>query len=108
MAFRYWALSVSFRLNEKMIELISKMEISFIVDIFKSIGLFIIVVALFFYVYSFGFGPTTLISFINYDVPEALIFGLILLITFLFGNTKPVVLFYFAIIFSFILGYLGL
>jgi len=108
LAFRYWALSISFSLNEKMIELISKLEISFIGDVFRSIGLVIIVAALAFYVYSFGFGPTTLISFINYDIPEAIIFGLILLITFLFGNTKPVILFYCALVFSFIFAYLGL
>ena len=47
LAFRYWSLIISFRLNEKMIKLISKLEIKYIVDIFRIIGLVVITLAIF-------------------------------------------------------------
>ena len=99
---------VSFRLDEKMISLISKLEISYLGDMFRIIGLVIILTAIIFYFESFGFMPTMHLYFFDYTMPEALIFGIILLLSFLFGKFKPVIMFYCAILFSFILGYLEL
>ncbi|WP_372519069.1 PTS system mannose/fructose/sorbose family transporter subunit IID [Candidatus Ruminimicrobiellum ovillum] len=108
LAFRYWSLFVSFRLNEKMIKLISKLEIKFIVDIFRIIGLVIITLAIFFYFKTFGLIPVIDADLHKLVYPDVLIYGAIFLISFLLGKIRPVIMFYFALIFSFILGYLGI
>ena len=108
LAFRYWSLIVSFRLNEKMIKLISKLEIKFIVDIFRIIGLVIITLAIFFYFKTFGLIPVIDLELHKLVYPDVLIYGTIFLISFLLGRIRPVIMFYFALIFSFILGYLGI
>lgn len=104
-AFRYWSLIVSFRLNDKMIKIVSKLEIKFMGDIFRIVGLIIITLAIFFYFKTFGFVSAIETELHRFDV---LIYGAILLISFLFGRIRPVIMFYFALIFSFILGYLGI
>ncbi|MFA6913824.1 MAG: PTS system mannose/fructose/sorbose family transporter subunit IID [Endomicrobiia bacterium] len=108
LVFRYWILFISFRLDDKMISLISKLEISYLGDMFRVVGLVVIVTAIYFYFESFGFMPTMHLYFFNYNMPEAFIYGIILLLSFLFGKFRPVVMFYCAILFSFILGYLEL
>lgn len=108
LAFRYWSLIISFRLNDKMIKLISKLEIKFIVDIFRIIGLVIITLAIFFYFKTFGLVPVIDSELHKLVYPDVLIYGAIFLISFLFGRIRPVIMFYFALIFSFILGYLGI
>ena len=108
LAFRYWSLVISFRLDDKMIKLVSKLEIKFIEDIFKIIGLIIITFALFFYFKTFGLVPIIDSELNKLVYPEVLIFGVIFLISFLLGKIRPVIMFYFALIFSFILGYLGI
>ena len=104
-AFRYWSLIVSFRLNDKMIKIVSKLEIKFMGDIFRIVGLIIITLAIFFYFKTFGFVSGIETDLHRFDV---LIYGAIFLISFLFGRIRPVIMFYFALIFSFILGYLGI
>ena len=108
LAFRYCSLVISFRLDDKMIKLVSKLEIKFIEDIFKIIGLIIITFALFFYFKTFGLVPIIDSELNKLVYPEVLIFGVIFLISFLLGKIRPVIMFYFALIFSFILGYLGI
>ena len=108
LAFRYWSLVISFRLNEKMIKLISKLEIKFIGDIFRIIGLVIITLAIFFYFKTFGFVPVIDSELHRLVYPDVLIYGAIFLISFLLGRIRPVIMFYLALIFSFILGYLGI
>ena len=107
LAFRYWSLIISFRLNEKMIKLISKLEIKYIVDIFRIIGLVVITLAIFFYFKTFGLIPVIDSELHKLVYPDVLIYGAIFLISFLLGRIRPVIMFYFALIFSFILGYLG-
>ncbi|MBO7611353.1 MAG: PTS system mannose/fructose/sorbose family transporter subunit IID [Elusimicrobia bacterium] len=108
LAFRYWSLIISFRLNDKMIKLISKLEIKFIVDIFRIIGLVIITLAIFFYFKTFGFVPVIDSELHKLVYPDVLIYGAVFLVSFLLGKIRPVIMFYFALIFSFILGYLGI
>ena len=108
LAFRYWSLIISFRLNDKMIKLISKLEIKFIVDIFRIIGLVIITLAIFFYFKTFGLVPVIDSELHKLVYPDILIYGAVFLISFLFGRIRPVIMFYFALIFSFILSYLGI
>ena len=108
LSFRYWSLVISFRLNEKMIKLISKLEIKFIGDIFRIIGLIIISLAIFFYFKTFGLVPVIDMELHKLVYPDILIYGTIFLISFLLGRIRPVIMFYFALIFSFILGYLGI
>ena len=108
LAFRYWSLIISFRLNEKMIKLISKLEIKYIVDIFRIIGLVVITLAIFFYFKTFGLIPVIDSELHKLVYPDVLIYGTIFLISFLLGRIRPVIMFYFALIFSFILGYLGI
>ena len=108
LAFRYWSLIISFRLNEKMIKLISKLEIKYIVDIFRIIGLVVITLAIFFYFKTFGLIPVIDLELHKLVYPDVLIYGTIFLISFLLGRIRPVIMFYFALIFSFILGYLGI
>jgi len=108
LAFRYWSLIISFRLNEKMIKLISKLEIKYIVDIFRIIGLVVITLAIFFYFKTFGLIPVIDSELHKLVYPDVLIYGAIFLISFLLGRIRPVIMFYFALIFSFILGYLGI
>ena len=107
LAFRYWSFIISFRLDMKMIKLISKLEIKFIGDIFRIIGLIIISLAIFFYFKTFGLVPIMDETLHELVYPEIILYGLIFLISFLFGRIRPVIMFYFAIVFSFILGYLG-
>ncbi|MBR3654705.1 MAG: PTS system mannose/fructose/sorbose family transporter subunit IID [Elusimicrobia bacterium] len=107
-AFRYWSLIVSFRLNDKMIKIVSKLEIKFMGDIFRIVGLIIITLAIFFYFKTFGFVPVVDTELHRLVYPDVLIYGAIFLISFLFGRIRPVIMFYFALIFSFILGYLGI
>ena len=99
---------VSFKLNDKMIKLISKLEIKYIGDVFRIVGLVVIALAIFFYFKTFGLVPVIDQESNKMVYPEMLIYGLIFLLSFLFGRVKPVIMFYFAIIFSFILGYLGI
>ena len=108
LSFRYWSLVISFRLNEKMIKLISKLEIKFICDIFRIIGLIIITLAIFFYFKTFGLVPVIDMELHKLVYPDIFIYGTIFLISFLLGRIRPVIMFYFALIFSFILGYLGI
>ena len=108
LSFRYWSFMVSFKLNEKLIKLISKLEIKYIVDIFRIIGLVIITLAIFFYFKTFGLIPVIDADLHKLIYPDVLIYGAIFLISFLLGRIRPVIMFYFAIIFSFILGYLGI
>ncbi len=108
LSFRYWSLMVSFKLNDKMIKLISKLEIKYIGDVFRIVGLVVIALAIFFYFKTFGLVPVIDQESNKMVYPEMLIYGLIFLLSFLFGRVKPVIMFYFAIIFSFILGYLGI
>ncbi|MBR3628381.1 MAG: PTS system mannose/fructose/sorbose family transporter subunit IID [Elusimicrobia bacterium] len=108
LSFRYWSLVISFRLNEKMIKLISKLEIKFIGDIFRIIGLIIITLAIFFYFKTFGLVPVIDMELHKLVYPDIFIYGTIFLISFLLGRIRPVIMFYFALIFSFILGYLGI
>ena len=108
LAFRYCSLIISFRLNEKMIKLISKLEIKYIVDIFRIIGLVVITLAIFFYFKTFGLIPVIDSELHKLVYPDVLIYGAIFLISFLLGRIRPVIMFYFALIFSFILGYLGI
>ena len=108
LAFRYWSLVISFRLNEKLIKLISKLEIKFIGDIFRIIGLIIITLAIFFYFKTFGLVPVIDLELHKLVYPDVLIYGTIFLVSFLLGRIRPVIMFYFALIFSFILGYLGI
>ena len=108
LAFRYWSLVISFRLNEKLIKLISKLEIKFIGDIFRIIGLIIITLAIFFYFKTFGLVPVIDAELHKLVYPDVLIYGTIFLVSFLLGRIRPVIMFYFALIFSFILGYLGI
>ena len=105
-AFRYWSLIVSFRLNDKMIKIVSKLEIKFMGDIFRIVGLIIITLAIIFYLKTFGLVPVMELHSLVH--PDVLIYGVILLISFLLGRIRPVIMFYFALIFSFILGYLGI
>lgn len=107
LSFRYWSLIVSFKLNDKMIKLISKLEIKYIGDIFRIIGLIVICLAIFFYFKAFGIIPV-IDEMHKLVYPEVLLYGLIFLISFLLGRVRPCIMFYFAIIFSFILGYLGI
>ena len=108
LAFRYWSLIISFRLNDKMIKLISKLEIKFIVDIFRIIGLVIITLAIFFYFKTFGLIPVIDSELHKLVYPDVLIYGAIFVVSFLLGRIRPVIMFYSALIFSFILGYLGI
>ncbi|MCR4663191.1 MAG: PTS system mannose/fructose/sorbose family transporter subunit IID [Endomicrobiaceae bacterium] len=108
LSFRYWSLIISFRLNEKMIGLISKLEIKFIGDIFRIVGLVIITLAIFFYFKTFGLVPVIDLELHKLVYPNVLIYATIFLISFLLGRIRPVIMFYFALIFSFILGYLGI
>lgn len=108
LAFRYWSLIISFRLNEKMIKLISKLELKYIGDTFRIIGLIIISLAIFFYFKTFGLVPVIDMELHKLVYPDILIYGTIFLISFLLGRIRPVIMFYFALIFSFILGYLGI
>lgn len=108
LSFRYWILFISFRLDDKMIRLVSKLEISYLGDIFRVMGLVIVSAAVFFYFKTFGFIPLENLSFFGFMLPEALIYGVILLLSFLFGKVRPVIMFYCAILISFILGYLEL
>jgi len=107
-SFRYWVLFISFRLNEKMIAFVSKLEISFLGEIFRIIGLAAVTAAIFVYFKSFGFIPSSNITFFDFKVPEILIYGLILVLSFLLGRIRAPVMFYCAIIFSFVIGYLEL
>lgn len=105
--FRYWSLVVSFKLDDKMIKLVSKLEIKYIGDIFRLVGLIVICLAIFFYFKTFGLIP--IIDELHKLVyPEVLVYGVIFLVSFLFGKMRPFIMFYFAIIFSCILGYLGI
>ena len=106
--FRYWILFISFRLNEQMIKLVAKFELTYIGDIVRLIGLAAIVATLYFYFDLFGFSPAVNIGVYDYSIPEIGIFGIILLFSFLFGKMRPVIMFYCAILFSFVIGYLGL
>ena len=108
LSFRYWSLIISFRLNEKMIKLISKLEIKFMGDIFRIVGLIIITLAIFFYFKTFGLVPVIDLELHKLIYPNILIYGAIFLISFLLGRIRPVIMFYFALFFSFILGYLGI
>ena len=108
LSFRYWSLVISFRLNEKMIKLISKLELKYIGDTFRIIGLIIISLAIFFYFKTFGLVPVIDVELHKLVYPDILIYGTIFLISFLLGRIRPVIMFYFALIFSFILGYLGI
>ena len=108
LSFRYWSLIISFRLNEKMIKLISKLELKYIGDTFRIIGLIVISLAIFFYFKTFGLVPVIDMELHKLVYPDILIYGTIFLISFLFGRIRPVIMFYFALIFSFILGYLGI
>jgi hypothetical protein len=91
-----------------MIKLISKLEIKYIVDIFRIIGLVVITLAIFFYFKTFGLIPVIDSELHKLVYPDVLIYGAIFLISFLLGRIRPVIMFYFALIFSFILGYLGI
>lgn len=105
--FRYWSLIVSFKLDDKMIKVISKLEVKYIGDIFRIVGLIIICLSIFFYFKTFGLIP--IIDELHKLVyPEVLVYGVIFLISFLLGRIRPFIMFYFALIFSFILGYLGI
>lgn len=106
--FRYWILFISFRLNEKMIRIVARFELTYIGDIVRFIGLGTVITTLYFYFDLFGFDPAVNIGFNDYAIPEIGIFGAILLLSFLFGKIRPVVMFYCAILFSFVIGYLGL
>lgn len=108
LSFRYWSLIVSFMLDEKMIKLVSKLEIAYIGDIFRIVGLIIISLAIFFYFKTFGLVPVINSELHDLVYPEVLLYGIIFLLSFLLGRIRPVIMFYLAIIFSFILGYLGL
>ena len=108
LSFRYWSLIISFRLDDKMIKMISKLEIKYIGDIFRICGLIIIVLSIFFYFRTFGLVPVINTDLYKLAYPEILVYLTIFLLSFLLGKAKPVVMFYFAIIFSFILGYLGI
>lgn len=108
LAFRYWSLIVSFRIDEKMIRLISKLEIKYIGDIFRIIGLIVVLLSIFFYFKIFGMVPALEPEIFGFSYPDAVMFGIIMIASFFLGRIKPVVMFYIAIIFSFILGYLGL
>lgn len=106
LTFRYWLLFISFRLDEKIIPLVSKLEISFLGDMLRIIGVFIVIGSLFFYFKLYGFVPVENFSFAGYQVPEIFIFSLLLLLSFLLARIKSVITFYCAIIISFIIGYL--
>ena len=106
--FRYWSLIISFKLDDKMIKIISKLEIKYIGDIFRIFGLGVIVLAIFFYFRTFGLVPVINTELHKLVYPEILLYLAIFLLSFLLGRAKPVIMFYFAIIFSFILGYLGI
>ncbi len=106
LTFRYWLLFVSFRLDEKIIPLVSKLEISFLGDMLRTIGVLIVIGSLFFYFKLYGFVPVENLFFLGYQISEAFIFGLLLLLSFVLARIKPVIVFYCAMIISFILGYL--
>lgn len=108
LSFRYWSLMVSFRLDDKMIKMVSKLEIKYIGDTFRVFGLVVIALAIFFYFKTFGMVPVIDLELHKLVYPDVLLYGVIFLLSFLLGRVKPVVMFYFAIIFSFILGYLGI
>ena len=78
LAFRYWSLVISFRLDDKMIKLVSKLEIKFIEDIFKIIGLIIITFALFFYFKTFGLVPIIDSELNKLVYPEDIVVNIIL------------------------------
>lgn len=106
--FRYWILFISFRLNEQMIKIVAKFELTYIGDIVRLIGLGAVITTLYFYFDLFGFNPAFNIGVDDCSIPEIGVFGVILLLSFLFGKVRPVVMFYCAILFSFVVGYLGL
>lgn len=106
--FRYWILFISFRLNEQMIKIVARFEITYIGDIVRFIGLGTVITTLYFYFDLFGFNPAVNIGVNDYSIPEIGIFGIILFLSFLFGKIRPVIMFYCAILFSFVVGYLGL
>lgn len=106
LTFRYWLLFISFRLDERIIPLVSRLEISFLGDMLRVIGVFVVIGSLFLYFKLYGFVPVENLSFLGYQIPEVLVFGLLLLFSFLLARIKSVIVFYCAIIISFILGYL--
>jgi len=106
--FRYWIFVVSFRLNEQMIKLVAKFEITYIGDIVRIIGIAAVFTTLYFYFDLFGFVPAVNIYSMDCTIPEIGIYGIILLFSFVFGKIRPVIMFYCAILFSFVIGYLGL
>ena len=108
LSFRYWSLIISFRLDDKMIKLISKLEIKFLGDIFRIVGLLFMFLAIFFYFKTFGMSPAVVQERLGFTYPDALMFGFIMIGSFFLGRIKPVIIFYSAIIFSFILGYMGI
>ncbi|MCL2334745.1 MAG: PTS system mannose/fructose/sorbose family transporter subunit IID [Endomicrobia bacterium] len=104
---RYWFLFISFKLDKESIAFISKLEFKFLWEMARYFGLIIIVASLFFYFNIFGFGPGNTIFFAN-AVPDALVYGIVLVLATLLGRFSANFMFYSVILLCIAMSYLGL
>ena len=104
---RYWILIISLKLDKETIAVISKLEFKFLGDMVRYCGLIIVLVSLFFYFKFFGFAPLNA-NFFGESVPDAVIFGAVLVASTVFGRFKASVMLYSVIMMCILMSYLGI
>lgn len=104
---RYWFMVVGFRFDSETIQFISKMEFKFLWEAIRYAGILVVAAAVFFYFKVFGFAPGNT-NFFQGFIPDAMVYAIVFLLSFLLGKIRPVFLFYSVIVFCILISYLGI
>lgn len=104
---RYWLFFISLKLDKEMMAVISKLEFKFLGDMARYAGLLIVVISLFFYFKVFGFAPAN-VNFFGERIPDAFVFGIVLVLSTVFGRLSATFMFYCTVLLCVLMSYLGL
>ena len=105
--FRCWLMFISFRLDRESVAIISKLEIKFLWEMIRYAGLIFVIFSLFLYFKVFGFDPANA-NFFGTFIPDAVIFGIVLVPSVLLGRFSATFMFYVIILLCIIMSYLGI
>lgn len=104
---RYWLFFISLKLDKEMLAVISKLEFKFLGDMARYAGLLLVIASLVFYFKVFGFAPVNM-NFFGDNIPDAFIYGVVLVITTVFGRFSATFMFYCVVLLCVLMSYLGI
>ncbi|MDR1194991.1 MAG: PTS system mannose/fructose/sorbose family transporter subunit IID [Endomicrobium sp.] len=104
---RYWFLSISFKLDKEMLAVVPKLEIKFLGDMARYTGFLLVIASLVFYFKIFGFSAVHT-NFLTPAIPDAFVFGIVLVVSIIFGRMSATFMFYSVVLLCVLMSYLGL